>query len=182
MSRCSVSDCPKPRLAFGYCNMHYKRWQKHGDPLHVTVQTPPSQKKHGHSWKEGAPSPEYRAWANMKHRCCNPAANGFSNYGGRGITVCERWVESFEAFLADMGPRPSPKYSLDRIDNAGNYEPQNCRWATATEQSRNRRGTANIPFDGRLVTVTELSEITGTPEHLLRNRLRRGWPLERAIQ
>ncbi len=85
-------------------------------------------------------APEYRAWDAMKQRCTNPKNVGWDRYGGAGITVCERWMRSFENFLADMGPRPGPDYSLDRIDGAKGYAPDNCRWATRSEQQRNRPG------------------------------------------
>lgn len=87
----------------------------------------------------GSRSPEYLAWQSMRSRCRNPNNKRFQEYGGRGIAICERW-EIFENFLADMGRKPSPRHSLDRYpNNDGNYEPGNCRWATATEQNRNRR-------------------------------------------
>ena len=93
--------------------------------------------KHGHSAR-GRLSPTYISWAAMWGSCTHPSVNSFKDYGGRGITVCERW-ENFENFLADMGSRPSPKHSIDRINNDGNYEPGNCRWATLKEQAANKR-------------------------------------------
>lgn len=83
--------------------------------------------------------PEYRVWKTMKSRCTSPGQQSFKYYGARGIGVCDRWRESFETFYADMGPRPGPQYSIDRINNDGHYEPGNCRWATATEQALNKR-------------------------------------------
>ena len=95
---------------------------------------------HGQAaWKRGERTVEYTAWIMMIQRCTNPKTRGYHRYGGRGITVCERWRNSFEAFLADMGPRPSSGHSLDRWpNNDGNYEPGNCRWATKKEQDDNR--------------------------------------------
>ena len=84
-------------------------------------------------------TPEYVAWALLRQRCNNPNNPRFSSYGGRGITVCEEWDVSFSAFLRDLGRRPSAKHSIDRINNDGNYEPRNCRWATRKQQSENRR-------------------------------------------
>lgn len=93
---------------------------------------------HGHA-RRGGKSLEYICWTNMKARCLYPKNNRYEYYGGRGIKVCERWLESFENFLADMGPRPRGM-SIDRINPDGNYEPGNCRWATSKEQNNNKRG------------------------------------------
>jgi hypothetical protein len=88
--------------------------------------------------------PEYHVWQSMRQRCLNPNHPGYRYWGGRGITICQRWASSFEAFYADMGPRPGPEYSIDRIDNDGNYELGNCRWATPVQQQRNRRDRRHL--------------------------------------
>jgi hypothetical protein len=107
----------------------------------------------------GGYTPEYRAWLHMRGRCYNPNVNRFENHGGRGIKVCDRWNESFEAFLADMGPRPSPTHSIDRYpDNDGNYEPGNCRWATPREQQGNKRTNVFVILNGQTLANPRTDE------------------------
>lgn len=100
--------------------------------------------KHGHARQNEPRHPLYHTWAHMVERCHDPRRAGYQWYGARGIKVCERWRRDFTAFLADMGPRPSPKHSLDRINNDGDYEPGNVRWATAKEQRANQRAPARV--------------------------------------
>lgn len=91
---------------------------------------------------------EYNSWAGLKHRCLNKSHKDYKNYGAKGIKVCDRWVNSFENFLSDMGYRPSPSHSIDRIDNNGDYTPENCRWATKTEQVINRNPYNKLGISG----------------------------------
>lgn len=124
----------------------------------------------------GKPTPEYRIWAAIRARCLNPNMPGYKHYGGRGIKICQQWNE-FENFLADMGPRPSSRHSIDRYpDNNGHYEPGNCRWATQTQQSRNTRANRLITFRGETHCVREWEEILGFPRNVIAIRLFNGWP------
>lgn len=122
---------------------------------------------------------EYHTWVGMRSRCRHPGNHNYPRYGGRGIRVCDRWNASFEAFLKDMGPRPAPGYSLDRIDNDGNYEPGNCRWAPPKIQGRNRsdnRPLADAP------SISAAAESNGLTDSALRRRLERGWSEDRALK
>lgn len=116
--------------------------------------------------------PEYGVWQMMRQRCNNPNQPKYPRYGGRGIRVCDRWEESFADFIADMGPKPGPGYSLDRIDNNGNYEPSNCRWATAREQSRNR--STSFELRGLTPAIELTCEVCGN--QFTRSRRRAGDP------
>lgn len=126
--------------------------------------------------------PEYRIWAGMIVRCENEMCPEFKHYGGRGIKVCERWRQSFAAFISDVGRRPSSLYQLDRHpDNNGNYEPGNVRWATRRQQGRNTRRNRIVRAFGSNMTVAELSERTGVPKQTIAARLDRGCDASSAI-
>lgn len=127
-------------------------------------------------------TPEYRCWAAMKNRCLNNRHKQYSHYGGRGITICDRWIESFNNFYADMGLKPSPKHSLDRIDNNGNYEPNNCKWSTSSEQNTNRRSAFMVNYNGETIALRRLTNNVAVPYDVLYNRIKRlNWPIEMAI-
>lgn len=117
----------------------------------------------------------------MKSRCYQITHSRYAEWGGRGITVCERWRNSFENFLADMGEVPSPYHTLDRIDPNGNYELSNCRWATRSEQQRNRRDSTMLTFKERTQNVYDWADETGLPFYVIRNRITKGWPVEKAL-
>lgn len=122
----------------------------------------------------------YKCWQSMLGRCRNPSLPNFSDYGGRGINICERW-EKFENFLADMGFAPTIKHSLDRIDNDGDYKPENCRWATIKEQNRNRRDTRLLTHQGKKMCIVDWANELGISESTIRGRLRRGCSVEEAL-
>lgn len=126
-------------------------------------------------------SPEFNAWSSMKKRCLNSRHKRWSDYGGRGITVCDRWIMSFYNFLADMGERPSAFHSLDRIDNNGNYDPSNCRWATRQQQNGNTRYNHFVSYNGQTLCVAALERELGMPITSLKQRLARGWSIDDAV-
>lgn len=119
-------------------------------------------------------SSEYIAWAHMKKRCFNPNDKDYSNYGGRGITVCDRWL-SFENFFADMGSRPSPKHSLDRINNNDDYCYENCKWSTSKEQNNNRRSNRFITINSKTLTIAQWERKQNFNEGVIKRRLSRRW-------
>lgn len=121
---------------------------------------------------------EYATWQNIKRRCLTPGSSHYANYGGRGITVCQEWQVSFEAFYRDMGAKPSPNHSIDRIDNNGNYEPSNCRWATRLEQMNNTRANRRVEIDGRTQTLMEWAREMDIGDRAVL-RLAQGLPIRR---
>ena len=136
-------------------------------------------RKHG-ATTGGQTAPEYHSWRCMIARCYYSKDRYFDNYGGRGITVCDRWRLSYAAFREDMGQRP-PGCTLDRVNVDGPYEPGNCRWATPREQGIHRTDNRMITVNGDARTLTEWSEHTGLAVSTIWRRLRRGWSAERAI-
>lgn len=139
---------------------------------------------HGHSTRTAGKSPEYFVWQGMKDRCSRKASNSYRRYGGRGIVVCDLWKSSFEAFLADMGPRPTLQHTLDRINNDGNYEPGNCRWATPKVQARNTSSIKLISVNGEEMSISEARDkyAPDVPVATIYGRIRQlGWAPERAL-
>lgn len=127
-----------------------------------------------------ANAPEYRVWEAMKRRCANVNDSSYAYYGGRGIRVCAAWNKSFPEFFADMGRRP-PKLTLDRIDNDGDYTPNNCRWATREEQCLNRRSNRWLTVDGERKTITQWSRDLGASDDTVAMRMKNGWSVEDAV-
>jgi hypothetical protein len=123
---------------------------------------------------------EYAAWNAAKQRCTNRKLRAWHNYGGRGIRFCKRW-DSFELFFKDMGPKPSPKHSLDRIDNNKAYKKTNCRWATQSEQANNRYNVIVLTWQGKTQGIKEWAAELGMKEMTLRQRIQNGWSTERAL-
>jgi len=135
-----------------------------------------AKRKHGRSH-----SAEYRIWDGMRRRCHNVLDNGYPRYGGRGIVVCERWRKSFPDFLSDMGLRPGPGYTLDRINNEGDYEPGNVRWATSREQAQNRSDNVFLEYEGARHCLAEWSRLVSIRPTTLGMRIAAGMSPEMAL-
>lgn len=138
-------------------------------------------KRHGHA-RHGKQTPEYITWFGIINRCLCQTGSSYKKYGAKGIKVCQRWRDSFLAFLEDMGPKPSPEHSIDRFPNqSGHYEPSNCRWATKEEQMNNRRSNRRIKVGGETLTLAQLARRVGIRSSTIAYRLNNGWSLEAAI-
>ncbi len=124
---------------------------------------------------------EYVIWTNMKQRCTNPDNPAFRNYGGRGITVSERWIHSFDNFLADMGKRPSDVHEIERRDNENGYCPDNCYWATPQQQARNKRTSRYFEHAGQRMILDDWAKQVGISRKTLTTRLRDGWSVARTL-
>lgn len=126
-------------------------------------------------------TPIYGVWKGMRSRCYRASDIAFARYGGRGIKVCSQWRKSLSVFIRDMGERPSNRHTIERIDNAGNYTPSNCKWATYTEQSRNRRTNVNLRFKGKTLCAKDWALITVISKRTICGRIARGWGVSRAL-
>jgi hypothetical protein len=136
--------------------------------------------QHGNCIGPKKASPTYLSWVAAKSRCYDKKDNAYADYGGRGIAVCDRWRDDFQAFLADMGERPEGM-TLDRYpDVNGPYSPDNCRWATWTQQANNKRSNVLIEHGGETKTVAQVAREVGMRPSVLASRLRNGWSIERA--
>jgi hypothetical protein len=160
---CAVEGCDRRMVAKSYCYKHYERWKNNGDPLITKVEY--------HGMKS---VPEYTVWTHMRARCYDKNSISYPNYGGRGITICDRW-KSFKAFYEDMGSRPSPTHQLERINNDKGYSPENCKWATKLEQANNTRTNHLVTIDGSTKTIAEWSRKSGLGQGTIWYRVHRGW-------
>lgn len=132
--------------------------------------------KHG-----GTGTKLYARWLSIKDRILNPKNARFESYGGRGIKMCERWLNSFEAFRDDMGPTYQEGLAIDRIDNDGDYCPENCRWANRFQQQSNMRNSRFLEFNGKRLIISEWARVTGLKRGTIMGRLNRGWPMEMVL-
>ena len=136
--------------------------------------------KHG-LCRKGKQAPEFWSWTSMKQRCLNPKNEQYHNYGGRGITICDRWINSLQNFVADMGKKPSRNFTLERINVNLGYCPENCKWITKKEQSLNKRTSVKLEIKGVTKNASEWDKEMNLPEGTVCRRLKRGWSSSRAV-
>lgn len=164
---CKIVDCDKPRAPGrkDWCTMHYTRWRNNGDPLISKIDR---------SIKHVTKMTEYKSWQGMKDRCYKTSHQNYPNYGGRGITICDRWLKSFANFYEDMGNKPTSNHSIDRIDNDGDYEPNNCKWSTRREQASNRRSNILFTINSETKTLKQWCDQKGLKYKTVHARIVRG--------
>lgn len=141
-------------------------------------------RKHGHSQHadgRNKATKEYSTWSGMKGRCLNKKDTRYFDYGGRGISICREWIDSFESFLSDMGVAPSADHQIDRIDNNGNYEPDNCKWASRTENSNNKRNNYNLTINGETKTLANWEKFSGINQSTIKRRVTREWSSDKLL-
>lgn len=164
---CTIPECDKPSVGLGLCRKHYMRQRRRGDTDTVLK----GNFIHGEAANRTG---EYNTWRSMISRCTNPKNDQYYNYGGKGIKVCDRWLNSYLAFLADVGRRPSPQHSIDRYpDPRGNYEPGNVRWATSTEQTRNMVRNRWITVNGETKCISDWAAYAGVAHQSIRERIKK---------
>ncbi len=172
-----ICDCGREHVAFA-AHVRHGKTQSCGC-LSVEVGSVAAQKYLTTHGKTG--TPEFKLWCSMRRRCSDTRDKRYDSYGGRGIKVCDRW-QDFQNFLDDMGERPSPHHSIDRIDNDGNYEPGNCRWATDETQRRNKRTTRTVSLQGKEMPLVDACKKTKIKYSTANSRLNKlGWTDERAL-
>lgn len=198
---CSIEGCEKIYIARTFCGKHYQRLRKTGSPLKVLKEqsnrglfikecnisgckTKPHARQlcdmHYKS-RQRSECREYGIWTDIRQRCLNPNDPCYPGYGGRGIKICDRWLESFHNFFNDVGQRPTSKHQLDRIDNDGNYEPSNCRWATRVEQANNKRNNVLLTAFGKTLTSAQWGRELGLKPATIRRRLKYNWSPEKVL-
>lgn len=138
--------------------------------------------KHGQATREHGMTKEYRAWVGIKQRCTDPTHKAWHRYGGRGITMCQEWIESFEKFYAHVGDPPTEAHTIDRMDNERGYEPGNVRWATRKEQANNRSSNTWVEYDGKRMTWAQWADHLHVPYQVLMDRVKRKQPIEKVLQ
>lgn len=168
---CAISTCDSKRYKRQWCNAHYLRWRRHGSPLAGSR----SHESHGmHK------TPTYISWLSIKQRCYNKENKKYRLYGGKGITVYERWRNSFASFYADMGIRP-PGTTLDRVNGDLGYYKENCRWATPTQQANNTNRNRHYTINGVTKNLGQWIIVYNLNENTVRARIRLGWSIEESL-
>lgn len=168
MKICKIENCNSKHHAIDYCQKHYTRFWRYGNPFHSQIGR--EREKHGMTGNS-----EYEIWQQMKNRCYNEKCKEYCWYGGRGIAVCNRWKNSFISFYKDMGPKPFPKAQIDRIDNDGNYEPNNCRWVTSAQNGQHTSMTKLT-----MKKAKEIRELYGVG-HVLQKELAKEYGVHKSL-